>query len=152
MDKGQSGRNMICHFLRLTGLSGPPDLLSVNLGGLLGELFTVVLLSVERERSSGLVSVLDVLVERLEDGQVGLVELGGPVEGSSSGGGGTGVVHVVHTVLADQGEEAMNKDWQGVSKRSSSPIRTETYDWVASSTVSLKASDGECPFSLRTWY
>lgn len=25
-------------------------------------------------------------------------------------------------------------------------------DWVASSTVSLKASDGECPFSRRTLY
>lgn len=25
-------------------------------------------------------------------------------------------------------------------------------DWVASSTVSLKASEGEWPFSRRTWY
>jgi hypothetical protein len=103
-------------FPRLTGLSGPPYLLSVNLGGLLGELFTVVLLTVELERSSGLVSVLDVLVQGLEHGKVGVVELGSPVESSSSSSGRTSVVHVVHTVLADQGE--LEEQEVGVSSRS----------------------------------
>jgi hypothetical protein len=62
------------------GLSGPPHLLVINLGRLLVEQFTVVLLSVESQGSSGLVTVLDGGVEGLEDGQVGVVELGGPVE------------------------------------------------------------------------
>ena len=62
------------------GLSGPPHLLVVNLGRLLVEQFTVVLLSVESQGSSGLVTVLDGSVEGLEDGKVGVVELGGPVE------------------------------------------------------------------------
>ena len=36
-----------------------------------------------------------------------LVELGGPVEGTTTSSGGAGVVHVVHTVLADQGEQGL---------------------------------------------
>lgn len=43
-----------------------------------------------------------------------LLELGGPVESTSSSGGGAGVVHVVHTVLADQGEEGLSSLLDGL--------------------------------------
>lgn len=36
-----------------------------------------------------------------------LLELGGPVKSTTSGGGGAGVVHVVHTVLADEREKRL---------------------------------------------
>lgn len=88
------------------------------------EVLSVSLSRVELERSSSLGTVSDGFVQGLEDGQVGpesqraalllsravclLFELGGPVEGTSSGGGGAGVVHVVHTVFTDQGEERLS--------------------------------------------
>jgi hypothetical protein len=43
-----------------------------------------------------------------------LLELGGPVESTSSSGGGAGVVHVVHTVFADQGEEGLGSLLDGL--------------------------------------
>lgn len=43
-----------------------------------------------------------------------LLELGGPVESTSSSGGGTGVVHVVHTVLADQWEQRLGSLLNGL--------------------------------------
>jgi hypothetical protein len=43
-----------------------------------------------------------------------LLELGGPVESTSSSGGGTGVVHVVHTVFTDQGEERLGSLLNGL--------------------------------------
>lgn len=66
--------------------------LVVNDIELLLEVLSVSLSAVEFERSSGLRTVSDGLVEGLEDGLVGLVELGGPVEGTSSSGGGAGLV------------------------------------------------------------
>jgi hypothetical protein len=43
-----------------------------------------------------------------------LLELGGPIESTSSSGGGTGVVHVVHTVFTDQGEEGLGSLLNGL--------------------------------------
>jgi hypothetical protein len=43
-----------------------------------------------------------------------LLELGGPVESTSSGSGGACVVHVVHTVLADQGEQRLGSLLDGL--------------------------------------
>jgi hypothetical protein len=111
------------------GLSGSPDLLLVNLVELLLEIISVCLSGVELERSSGLGTVSNRLVKSLEYGKVSpvdqrssliycrgdsLLELGGPVESTSSSGGGTGVVHVVHTVLADQREEGLGSLLDGL--------------------------------------
>lgn len=69
------------------GLSGAPDLLSINLVELLLEVLAVGLASVELERAAGLGSILDRGVKSLEHGAVGSLELGGPVEGTTAGGG-----------------------------------------------------------------
>lgn len=84
------------------GLTSPPDFLVVNLVKLLLEVLSVGLSRVELEGSSGLRTVPNGVVKSLEDGEVSLLELGGPVKSTTSGSGGAGVVHVVHTVLADK--------------------------------------------------
>lgn len=62
------------------GLAGSPNLLGVDLGQLLVVKFSVVGSVVEFQRSSGLATVTNRLVQRSENGQVGLLELGGPVK------------------------------------------------------------------------
>ena len=52
-------------------LAGAPDFLLVNLGQLLGVVFSVRLAVIELERAAGFGTVPDRLVEGLEHGQVG---------------------------------------------------------------------------------
>lgn len=106
-------------------LTSPPDFLVVNFVKLLLEVLSVSLSGVELEGSSGLRTVPDGVVKGLEDGKVSpeetvsqpvlesgaiyaLLELGGPVKGTTSGSGGARVVHVVHTVLADEREKRLS--------------------------------------------
>lgn len=73
------------------GLADAPHLLLANLLELNLEVLAVGLATVELERPAGLGSVTDRLVELLEHGLVGGVELGGPVEGTATGSGGAGL-------------------------------------------------------------
>ena len=89
------------------GLSGAPDLQAADLLHLGLELLTVVGLAVVIQGALGLLAVLDAVVEVVEDGLQGLLEAGGPVDGTAAGGGGAGLVHPVHAVGADQGVQGL---------------------------------------------
>ena len=78
------------------GLPSPPDLLVVDFSQLPCEISTVGAPAIELEGLAGLRSILDALVELLKYGSIGLLENGGPVEGTTTGSGGACSVHVVH--------------------------------------------------------
>lgn len=93
-------------------LTSPPDLLVVDLLQLLREVLTVSFSAVELERLAGLRAVAYRLVEGLEDGQVGLLEDGSPVESASASGGGACVVHVVLYIVGKRSEVVACNEWQ----------------------------------------
>jgi len=93
-----------------THLSGPPDLEVADLINLLLKRLAVVWAGVELERALSLATVLDAVVEVVEDGLEGVLELLLPVEGAAASGGRAGLVHVVESVLYF-GKEAMSA-WQ----------------------------------------
>lgn len=88
-------------------LTRAPDLKVVNLLELGGVALAVVGLGVVLEGALGLGAVGDGGVEVVEDGLQGVLEALLPVEGTTAGGGGACVVHVVHAVGTDQGVEGL---------------------------------------------
>jgi len=74
-----------------------PDLLQLLL-----VLLSVVRLAVVFERPLCLAAVLHAVVQVVEDGLERVLESAGPVDSTTSGGGGAGSVHPVHTIGADQ--------------------------------------------------
>ena len=96
------------------GLAGAPDLHVADLLCLLLEGLAVVGAAGVVEGALGLGTVAGRLVELLEEGlEVGLEALG-PVEGTAAGGGGAGLVHVVHAVGTDQGVEGLGSLLDGL--------------------------------------
>jgi hypothetical protein len=92
---------------RADGLAGAPDLEVADLVGLLLEGLAVVGAASEVESALGLGTVAGGLVELLEEGLEVVLEALGPVEGTTAGGGGAGLVHVVHAVGTDQRVEGL---------------------------------------------
>jgi len=92
---------------RADGSAGSPDLQVADLLHLGLKLLAVVLLAVVLEGALGLGTILDSVVEAVEDGLQGVLELGGPVDGTAAGGGGAGLVHPVHAVGTDQGVQGL---------------------------------------------
>ena len=92
---------------RADSLTGAPDLKLVNLLELSSVLLAVVLLEVVLERALGLCAVGDGCVQVVEDGLEGVLEALLPVKGTTAGGCGAGVVHVVHAVGTDQGVQRL---------------------------------------------
>lgn len=92
---------------RANSLSGAPDLQVINLLELLVVLLAVVGLRVVLERALGLAAVLDGSVQVVKDGLEGILEALAPVDGTTTGGGRAGSVHVVHAIGADQGIEGL---------------------------------------------
>jgi hypothetical protein len=88
-------------------LSGAPDLKVVDLLELLVVLLAVVGLAVVLERALGLAAVLDGGVKVVKDGLEGVLEALAPVDGTTTGGGRAGGVHVVHTMGTDQGVQRL---------------------------------------------
>lgn len=84
-----------------------PDLRLVDGLELLLEDLLVVVAGVHVEGAASLVAVLDLVVELLKDGLEGLLELGGPVEGTTLGGGGALGKHPVAAVGADERVEGL---------------------------------------------
>ena len=101
-----------CHIPN--GLAGAPDLEVADLLELGLVLLTVVRLRVVLERALGLGAVLDRVVEVVEDGLEGVLELGGPVDGTTAGGGGAGVEHPVHAVGTNEGIEGLGSLLNGL--------------------------------------
>lgn len=95
-------------------LSGAPDLEVVDLLELGGVLLAVVGLAVVLERPLGLGTVSDRCVEVVEDGLQRILEALLPVESTTAGSCGAGVVHVVHAVLADQGVQGLGSLLDGL--------------------------------------
>lgn len=96
------------------GLAGAPDLEVADLLELLLVLLTVVGLGVVLEGALGLGAVLDRVVEVVEDGLEGVLELGSPVNGTAAGGGGAGVEHPVHAVGTNEGVEGLGSLLNGL--------------------------------------
>lgn len=93
-------------------LARTPDLLLVDLLQLLGKVLTVSRATVELERLAGLSTVLNTLVELLENRDIGLLEDGCPIQGTTTSGGGACIVHVVHTGGSKMTSEVMCfKNW-----------------------------------------
>jgi len=99
---------------RPNGLASPPNLLVVNLSQLLGEILPISRPPVELERLASLSAVPYGFVESFEYWQVGFLEYRGPVESTSAGCGGAGVIHVVHAVLSDEGEKRLGSLFYGL--------------------------------------
>jgi hypothetical protein len=92
---------------RADSLAGAPDLHVADLLGLLLEGLAVVGTASVVEGALGLSTITCGLVQLLEERlEVGLEALG-PVEGTATGGGGAGLVHVVHAVGANQRVERL---------------------------------------------
>ena len=87
---------------RADSLTRTPDLQVVDLLELLVVLLAVVGLRVELERPLRLASILDRVIQVVEDGLQGVLEALAPVDGTAAGGGRAGSVHVVHAVAADE--------------------------------------------------
>jgi hypothetical protein len=112
------------------GLAGAPDLHLANLLGLLLEGLAVVGAAGEVEGTLGLGTVAGGLVELLEERlKVGLEALG-PVEGTAAGGGGAGLVHVVHAVGADQRVERLGGLLDGLVEGLAGSVAVLTEDLV----------------------
>lgn len=95
-------------------LAGSPDLEVANLLHLGLVLLAVVGLAVVVEGALGLGAVADRVVEVVEDGLEGVLELGGPVNGTAAGGGGAGLEHPVHAVGANQGVQGLGRLLDGL--------------------------------------
>lgn len=84
------------------GLAGAPDLQIPDLLHLLLVLLAVVLLRIVVERPLGLATVLDTVVQLVEQRLEIFAETAGPVDGTTTSGGRASGVHPVHTVTANQ--------------------------------------------------
>jgi hypothetical protein len=115
---------------RADGLSGAPDLELVNLLELSVVLLAVVGLRVVLERALGLAAVLDGGVEIVEDGLEGVLEALAPVDGTTTGSGGAGSVHVVHAVSTDQGVEGLGSLLDGLVEGLRGAVATLTENLV----------------------
>jgi hypothetical protein len=111
-------------------LSGAPDLQVADLLDLGGELLAVVGLAVVLERTLGLVTVLDSVVELVEDGLEGSLEARGPVNGTTAGRGRASLVHPVHAVGTDQGVQALGSLLDGLVEGLARAVATLTEDLV----------------------
>lgn len=87
--------------------AGSPDLEIANLLHLGLVLLAVVRLAVVVEGALGLSAVVDRVVQVVEDGLEGVLELGSPVNGTAAGSGGAGLEHPVHAVGANQGVQRL---------------------------------------------
>lgn len=112
------------------GLAGAPDLQVPDLLHLGLVALTVVLLAVVVERALGLGAVLDRVVQVVEDGLQGVLELGGPVDGATAGGGGAGLEHPVHAVGTDEGVQALGGLLDGLVEGLAGAVAALTEDLV----------------------
>jgi hypothetical protein len=105
--------SLVRHLLDVLGtqatdsLSSPPDLEVINLLELLVVLLTVIGLRVVLQGALGLATVLNRVVQVVEDRLESLLEALAPVDSTTTGSGRAGGVHVVHTVCADQGVQRL---------------------------------------------
>lgn len=117
-----------CHLPN--GLASPPDLQVSDLIQLSLILLTVILLAVVLKRPLGLRAILDAVVQVVEDGLQGILELGGPVNGASSSGGGAGVEHPVHAVFANERVQALSSLLDGLVEGLAGAVATLTENLV----------------------
>jgi hypothetical protein len=113
-------------------LAGAPDLELADLLHLGLVLLTVVRLAVVLERSLSLGTILDGVVEGVEDGLQSILELGAPVDGTTAGGGGASLVHPVHTVGTDERVERLGGLLDGLVESLAGRVATLTEDLVLS--------------------
>lgn len=97
-------------------LAGAPDLQVADLLKLGLVLLTVVGGTVVLQRALGLRTVLDRVVQGVEDGLQGILEAGGPVNGTTASSGRAGLEHPVHTVATDQGVQRLGSLLNGLVK------------------------------------
>ena len=83
-------------------LACAPDLKVADLLHLSLVALAVVGLAVVVQRALGLGTVADGVVQVVEDGLEGVLELGGPVDGTATGSGRAGLEHPVHAVGTNQ--------------------------------------------------
>lgn len=112
------------------GLASSPDLEVADLLHLGLELLSVVLLAVVVEGSLGLGTVVDGVVEVVEDGLQGILELGGPVNGTTAGSGGASLVHPVHAVGTNERVEGLGSLLNGLVEGLAGAVATLTENLV----------------------
>lgn len=113
-------------------LAGTPDLKTSDLLHLSLELLSVILLAVVVEGSLSLGTILDGVVEVVEDGLEGALEAGSPVNGTTSGSGGAGLVHPVHAVGTDERVERLGSLLDGLVEGLAGAVASLTENLVLS--------------------
>lgn len=111
-------------------LAGAPDLELADLLHLGLVLLAVVRLAVVLERSLGLGTILDGVVEGVEDGLQSILELGAPVDGTTTGSGGASLVHPVHAVGTDERVEGLGSLLDGLVEGLAGGVATLTENLV----------------------
>lgn len=114
------------------GLAGAPDFEITDVLHLLLVLLAVVLLGVVLERALGLGTITDAVVELVEEGLQVVLEAVGPVEGTTTGGGGASGVHPVHAVGTDERVEGLGGLLNGLVEGLGGGVATLTEDLVLS--------------------
>lgn len=113
-------------------LAGSPDLQISDLLHLSLILLAVVGLAVVIQRSLGLRTILDAIVQVVEDGLQGILELGGPVDGTTAGSGGASLVHPVHAIGTNQGVQALSGLLNSLVESLAGAVAALTQDLVLS--------------------
>lgn len=113
-------------------LASPPDLHLTDLLHLLLVLLTVVLLGVVLQASLGLLTVLDAVVELVEQGLEVILELAAPVDGTTTGSGRASSIHPVHAVGTDQGVQGLSGLLNSLVEGLAGAVATLTEDLVLS--------------------
>lgn len=122
------------------GLARSPNLQVSNLLHLGLVSLAVVGLAVVLERSLGLGAILDAVVQAVEDGLQGVLELGGPVNGAAAGRGRAGLEHPVHAVGTNQRVQALGGLLDGLVEGLAGAVAPLTEDLVLGEEHAVDAS------------
>lgn len=87
-------------------------------------------MAVVLEGSLGLGAILDGVIQLVEDGLQGILEAGGPVNGTTTGSGGAGLVHPVHAVGTDEGVQTLGSLLDGLVEGLAGAVAALTEDLV----------------------
>ena len=133
-------------------LSGAPDFLGTDLIEFLFKCFSVVFPSTEFQGPLGLAAILDGVIQIVEHGLLSVLyaalegdlesifEFGGPVQGSTSSGGGASFVHPIHTICTDERVQTLSSLLDCLIERFRGRMSTFSQNFILRKEHSLNAT------------